>query len=183
MFQVTTVNGPALRIQRGGRDEMHAFASAEDALARAAIIEEAFSWIGTPFVNCGDVKGRKGAVDCAMLLVRCFVDTGRLAPFDPRPYPAAWMLHQHEERFLGWVTDKLGAREIDAPMPGSIAVYRFGRCFSHGGIVVNSCEIVHAFVQAGMVILSRMDEHVLRFVSAGSQSFPRAMRYFDVGGA
>jgi hypothetical protein len=33
--------------------------------------------------NCTDLKGV--GVDCGMLIVRVFVDTGLCAPFDPRP--------------------------------------------------------------------------------------------------
>jgi hypothetical protein len=74
-----------------------------------------------------------------MLIVRVFVDTGLCAPFDPRPYPPDWHLHRGEERYLGFVFDR--CHEVETPRPGDVAVYRFGRCYSHGGIVT---EIVPA---------------------------------------
>ena len=52
---------------------------------RTAVVAAARSWIGTPYHNCADVIGT--GVDCGMLLVRVFVDSGLCAPFDPRPYP------------------------------------------------------------------------------------------------
>jgi cell wall-associated NlpC family hydrolase len=45
-----------------------------EAAQRATVVAEARSWIRTPYHNCADVKG--AGVDCGMLLVRVFVDTG-----------------------------------------------------------------------------------------------------------
>jgi cell wall-associated NlpC family hydrolase len=168
-FQSMKVEGARVIIKRGAYpEEVHQFASAKEAAGRAAIIDEAFSWIGTPFRNCADIKGLKGGVDCAMLAVRCYIDTGRLAPFDPRPYPPDWMLHRDEERFLGWIQDTLGARQVAAPRLGDVPVWKVGRCFSHCGIVVNAMEAIHAFRPVGFATLSRLDET------------QRAVKFFDV---
>ena len=123
---------------------------AGEAAQRAAIVAAARSWIGTPYHNCADVKG--AGVDCGMLLVRVFVDSGLVPPFEPRPYPADWHLHRGEERYLGFVFDR--AAEVVAPQPGDVAVFRFGRCYSHGGIVTgaNPLVIVHAYYEARCVI-------------------------------
>ena len=177
-FQTTRVDGNQVIIRRGAHpEEVHTFASAAEAAARAAIVEEAFGWIGTPFRNCADIKGPKGGVDCAMLAVRCYVDTGRLAPFDPRPYPPGWMLHHSEEKFLGWISDRLGARQVDSPRLADVPVWQFGRCFSHCGIMVNSREAVHALKPAGMVTLTRIDEHFLRFHKG---NWAKPVKFFDV---
>jgi len=110
---------------------------------RAAIVAEARSWVGTPYHNCADVKG--AGVDCGMLIVRVFVDTGLCAPFDPRPYPPDWHLHRSEERYLGFVHDR--TKQVQSPGPGDVMVFRFGRCYSHGGIVteLKPLRIVHAY--------------------------------------
>ena len=88
---------------------------------RAAVVAEARSWIGTPYHNCADIKGV--GVDCGMLLVRVFVDTGLVPPFDPRPYPADWHLHRSEERYLGFVFDR--CCEVAQPQPGDVMVLRY----------------------------------------------------------
>jgi cell wall-associated NlpC family hydrolase len=177
-FQTLSVDRDRIIITRGARPpEFHQFATPAEAKARAAIIGEAFSWIGTPFQNCGDTKGRAGGVDCAMLAVRCFVDTGALSPFDPRPYPPNWMMHHSEERFLGWIQDQLGAHEVDQPRPGDVLVWQFGRCFSHCGIAVNGFEVIHAFKHAGMTMLCRMDEHRLQFIKG---AFRRPVKFFSI---
>jgi len=123
---------------------------------RRDVVREARSWIGTKYHPQGDIKG--AGIDCGMLLVRVFVDTGLCAPFDPRPYADYWYLHRSEERYLGFIFDR--AKEVSAPLPGDVMVFRYGRCFSHGGIVTDTSPltIVHAF-QPALVVL---EEEVAR---------------------
>jgi cell wall-associated NlpC family hydrolase len=117
---------------------------------RAAVVREARSWLRTPYHPQGDIKG--AGVDCGMLLVRVFVDAGLCTPFDPRPYSPDWMLHRSEERYLGFIFDR--TKEVVAPRPGDVMVFRFGRCYSHGGVVTltSPLTIVHAYAKALMVI-------------------------------
>lgn len=123
---------------------------------RRAVVREARSWVRTPYHQQGDIKG--GDVDCGMLLVRVFVDTGLCAPFDPRPYADDWYLHRSEERYLGFIFDR--AKEVAAPLPGDVMVFRYGRCYAHGGIVTvaSPLTIIHAF-QPALVVL---EEEVAR---------------------
>ncbi len=125
---------------------------------RARVVAEARSWIGTPYHNCGDLKGI--GVDCGMLIVRVFVDSRLCAPFDPRPYSADWHLHRSEEKYLGFVLAR--STETSAPLAGDIAVFRWGRCYSHGGII--SCPqpltIVHAYHPARRVIEEEIRNNV-----------------------
>ncbi|MGA7384506.1 MAG: hypothetical protein WBW81_07390 [Methylocella sp.] len=117
---------------------------------RRQVVGEARSWIGTPYHPQADIKG--AGVDCGMLLVRVFVDAGLCAPFDPRPYADDWYLHRSEERYLGFVFDR--TKEVDAPLPGDVMVFRYGRCYAHGGIVTlaSPLTIVHAFQPARVVL-------------------------------
>ena len=114
------------------------------------IVAEARSWVGTPYHHAADIKG--AGVDCGMLLVRVFVDVGRLAPFDPRPYSADWMLHRSDEIFLGHLVR--AAKLVGAPEPGDIALFRVGRCYSHGAIVtaLDPLTVVHADIGYGKVV-------------------------------
>lgn len=86
-----------------------------------------------------------------MLIVRSFVDTGMIAPFDPRPYPKAWFLHRDEPRFLEFVLDHSIEIESD-PKPADIVLWRVGRQFAHGGIVTSWPRVVHAYAQARIVL-------------------------------
>jgi hypothetical protein len=45
------------------------------------------------------------------------------------------------------------AREIDGPpQRGDVAVFKFGRCFAHGAIVVAWPRLIHAWCNAGVVL-------------------------------
>lgn len=119
------------------------------------VVAEATRWLRTPYHHAADVLGV--GTDCAMLVVRVFVDAGICAPFDPRPYPPDWHLHRDQERYIEWV-----ARSADrlpkgaAPRPGDLAMFRFARAASHGGIVESidangEIFMIHADRDAGEV--------------------------------
>lgn len=119
--------------------------------ARAAVIAEARTWLKTPWAHAQDCKG--AGVDCAMILVRCFVDTHCIEPFDPRPYPMQWYLHQTEARYLGFV-EKYG-KKIDraAALPADIDMFNFGHAAAHGAIVLDNRVMIHAHRPARMVLM------------------------------
>jgi len=120
---------------------------------RQAVVKEALSWCGTPYEHRARVKG--AGVDCGQLLIAVYSACGLSPDFDPGDYPADWMLHRDEERYLGWV--RKFAMPTDAPKPGDIVVWRFGRCVSHGGIVTDWPTIVHAYRQERYCVLGRGD--------------------------
>ncbi|MGO9008081.1 MAG: hypothetical protein ACLQIQ_08550 [Beijerinckiaceae bacterium] len=126
--------------------------NSEIARERDRIIAEARRWINTPYHNGADIRG--AGVDCGMLIVRVFVDTGLCPPFDPRPYPPDWHLHRGAEKYLGFILAHCG--EVAVPEPADIVVFKYGRCYSHGGIVTrakaDSLTIVHAFWPAQTVL-------------------------------
>jgi cell wall-associated NlpC family hydrolase len=126
---------------------------------RNEIVSEARSWIGTPYHHLGSIKSV--GVDCAMLLVEVYKTVGLIpSNVDPRPYAPEWHLHRDEEAFLAWLKDF--ADEVDTPESGDMVVWKFGRAYSHGGIVVgDSGEIVHAYKDARMVTLGHLSEGLL----------------------
>lgn len=131
---------------------------------RAALVAEAQSWLGTPFHHQGRVKG--GGVDCAMLLAEVYHRCGLVPSIDPGYYPPDWHLHRDAERYL----EKLlpYARELAGPpLPGDVAVFRFGRTFSHGAIVIEWPRLIHAYWQRGVVWgdakLNPLVDHKVRF--------------------
>lgn len=138
---------------------------------RAQVVSEARTWLKTPYHHQAAVKGV--GVDCAMLLVSVFKAVG-LAPttLDPRPYPNDWHMHRSEEKFLGWLGQY--GTSVESPQPGDVAVWRFGRTFSHGAIVVDADgTIVHAYMDAGCVVLGNLSESALA---------ERPVRYWRVNG-
>lgn len=120
---------------------------------RVAILEEARSWLGTPYVNLGAMKGI--GADCAMLLCRVYQTVvPHLVPatFDPRPYSPEWYLHRSEEKYLMGMEQY--AHKVDSPQPGDLAAYRFGRTVSHASIIVDECYMIHANRLHGNVEIS-----------------------------
>ena len=137
------------------------------------IIAEALTWLNTPYHHAARVKG--AGVDCAQLLVGVYVDALALVPpFDISHYPPDWMKHREEERFLSYIEQR--AVEVDLPAPGDIALWQWGRCFAHGGIVLDWPQILHADVRTGRVTITdasqgRFHDRCVRFfrVQASAQ--------------
>ena len=146
----------------------------DPARERPRVVAEACRWIGTPYHPEADVRG--AGVDCGMLIVRVFVDTGLVSPFDPRPYPPDWHLHRSEERYLGFVFDRCREVPLARAAPGDVIVFRYGRCHAHGGIVTcpDPLTLVHAFSPARAVI----EEPVAR--NATLSQAGRAPRVFSL---
>lgn len=116
--------------------------------ARAVVLAEARSWLGTPYHHHARVKG--AGVDCAQILIAVFAACGLIPEIDTGDYPPDWMLHRDEERYLGFV--RRYAAEVEAPAPGDLVLYRVGRCYAHAGIVVDWPVIIHAVRREGVVL-------------------------------
>jgi NlpC/P60 family putative phage cell wall peptidase len=132
-----------------------------DDAKRVLVVQEALTWLGTPYHHHARVKGV--GVDCAQLLCAVYEACGCVPHIDPGNYAHDWHLHRGEEVFLGWL-EKAGAREVQVPAPGDVAVFRYGRAYSHAGIVVDvqhEAEVLHAYVSRG-VIKTQLDEAPLR---------------------
>lgn len=135
-----------------------------DVAQRAAVVAEALTWINTPYHHHARVKGV--GVDCAQLLCAVYEACGLVPHIDPGNYAHDWHLHRGEEVFIKWL-EKVGAREVRAPLRsalGDVALFKYGRAYSHGSIVVDlhsGFGVVHAYVGRG-VIQTRLDEEPLQ---------------------
>lgn len=125
-----------------------------EAEARAAVVAEALTWQGTPYHSRGRIKGV--GVDCAMFPAACYEAVGLVPHLDPE-YSPQWFMHRDEELYLQWV--KPYAREIerDELGPGDFAIWKYGRTYSHGAIVIDPPLIIHAHGGAEAVVLGDMD--------------------------
>lgn len=115
---------------------------------RHLIITEATSWIGTPYISNGMIKGPRGGVDCGMILKACYAVVGLVpSEYDPRPYPPLWHVHRREEKYLSIL--QMFAEETKGPperlpLPADLVLFKYGNCFSHSGIVIKWPMIIHA---------------------------------------
>lgn len=115
--------------------------------ARDLIIAEASRWLGAKWHHEACVP--YVLADCGQILIDIYVQCGLIERPTVPPYPRDWALHQTEERYLAIV--ERYAHQVAAPLPGDIAVWKIGKTYSHGAIVVNWPHIIHADIQDGVV--------------------------------
>lgn len=130
---------------------------------RRRLVTEARTWLKTPYHHQGRVKGERGGVDCAQILIAVFFGCGVIDEEPPvGNYAHDWHMNRGEELYEQWL-DRYGTQITrDEVQPGDVALFRFGRTFSHGGIVVGTdpLEFIHSYITTG-VTTSRIDESPL----------------------
>ena len=123
---------------------------------RALVVAEALTWERTPYHHRARIKGV--GVDCAQLPAAVYEAVGLIPHVEPE-YDPQWMLHRDEEIYLGWAR-KYG-REIsrDQVGPGDFVIWKYGRCFSHGAIMLtlDPPEVMHAVIVGGGVCRGNID--------------------------
>lgn len=124
---------------------------------RASVVAEALTWVGTPYHAHARIKGV--GVDCAQILIAIYAGLGLAPEVDPGQYAPDWHLHHSEELYISWL-EKAGAHRVEEAALGDMALFRFGRTYSHGAIVVGPDEFVHSYLGRG-VIRSRITEDPL----------------------
>ncbi len=118
--------------------------SREDALAVAR------SWVGTPYVLGGRIKG--AGCDCATLIAEYLIECGIAQREELGIYSHDWFCHTNSERYMLRLLRhaKKTIETISRPgvnaKPGSIALFRVAgsRVFNHGAIVETWPKIIHA---------------------------------------
>jgi len=117
---------------------------------RAAVVAEALSWAGTPYHHNARLKGI--GVDCVWLLLETYMSVGIVPQeFSPGNYSREWYFHRDEEMYLAGVerySRKIAPEQVG---PGDVAVYKIGRCVSHGAIIVDDHYLIHANRKARQV--------------------------------
>ena len=111
-------------------------------------VDEAMTWLGTPYHHQGRVKGV--GVDCATLLCEVYEAVGLIEHYDPGPYPPDWHMHQMGQRYLEHI-QKFCVQVTD-PQPGDIVLYHFGKCISHAAIVIEWPTIIHSYIHQGVIL-------------------------------
>lgn len=117
-------------------------------MSAASIARE---WLGTPYHSGARIKGI--GVDCGQLLIAVYETEGSLAPGECSPgiYSNEWHLHRSEEKYLSWIIKYCDRVSESEAKEGDIALFRFGRCVSHGGIVTEWPHVIHAYVGQGVI--------------------------------
>lgn len=138
---------------------------------RQEIVAEAKTWLLTPWHHRQCCKG--AGVDCVFFLVGVYNAIGltNIRDADVPYYPIDIMMHRSDETVLDCVTRY--AQQVEVPQPGDIAVWKFGRIFSHAAIVLDYPSIIHAHRGMKMVVLDDAEKGEL----AG-----REVRYYSLSG-
>jgi len=151
-----------------------------EAAQRAAVVKAARSWTGTPYHHRAKVKG--AGVDCIMLLVAAFEEAGVAHNVEVPKYSHQWHLHHDAEKYMEGLLKycrELGPGE--KTQPGDIVLFKFGRTFSHGAIVSEWPNIVHAWLKSGCVEDDYTKTSFLQFVGERNddEGKPREKRFFS----
>lgn len=141
-----------------------------DTETRASILTNARSWIGTPYHHKGRVKGV--GVDCGGLIYELFAPHLPLAPF-PTDYPADWALHKDNELYLAFIREHV--REVPRVPDFGLVMFKYGLCYSHGGLVTDRRTVIHAW---GRTKEGRVMESDFKFFRFGADS--RERKYYEV---
>lgn len=135
---------------------------------RDEILSAARKWLGTPYHHRACLLG--AGVDCLMLIVATYTDAGLLPSCLEIPdYSPDIMFHADDHSYLEAVLSYCD--EVDTPRPGDLALWKFGKSFSHGGIVSNWPTVIHSYVRYGEVVEmnaiddSRLAKREVRFFS------------------
>lgn len=145
---------------------------------RDAVIAAARTWLGTPYHHAAQIKGV--GVDCITLLNAAYHEAGAIEKIEIPKYVRDWHLHRNAELYLQGLFKY--AHEVDAPKKADIVLYKFGRTFSHGAIVVEWPRIIHSFVNIGCV--EDNAEINTTLITVGERSLdegkPREKKFFSI---
>ena len=130
---------------------------------RAEIIHKAKEWLRTPYHHQARVKGV--GTDCAMFPLAVYQECGVVPlDFQPPEYSVQWHLHRSEEKYLEALAPvmreikpaetmtRLHAFECNCPQPADFVIFKFGRAFSHGAIVIEWPLIIHSYIPHGVML-------------------------------
>jgi NlpC/P60 family putative phage cell wall peptidase len=149
---------------------MTAGRNVDDVAAR--IVDEAWSWVGTPYRHQAAAKGH--GADCLGLVRGVWRALYGREPERPPPYSADWMETTGEERL--WEAAKRLLAPADRARPGDILLFRMAARAPAKHLAILSAEaperIIHAY--SGRAVLeSPLTESWRRRVVAAFR-FPRS---------
>ncbi|MHB8499701.1 MAG: NlpC/P60 family protein [Candidatus Acidiferrales bacterium] len=109
---------------------------------RRAVVEEAKSWLGTPYRLNGEEK--YSGVDCQRLIVACYRAAG--VPMDLElPSYSSWSdaLAAHRRDKGGLARLREFMNEIEIPNPGDVALATLHGVYIHAAIVIRWPQVLH----------------------------------------
>jgi NlpC/P60 family putative phage cell wall peptidase len=155
---------------------------ASEAAQRATIVAEARTWLGTPYHHAAKIKGV--GVDCLTLLIGVYENVGLIPPTTVEHYPIDWNLHRDAERYREGV-QRFAHRIPGPPRPGDVVLWQFGRCFSHGAIVIEWPVVIHAHMGSVCRLEDAEAAQWLKWIGEGARENhgkPRPREFYSLWG-
>ena len=138
---------------------------------REAVLAEARTWVGTAYHDNAWIKVKRdpagniidaGGVDCVHSIYLIYRACGLVPAVEIPRYSPQFMCHRSEEIYLNRVLRH--ARQIDNPLPGDLALLRYGRVYSQGAIVDAHGwpKVMHASADARVFIAEPLGSDALK---------------------
>lgn len=142
---------------------------------REAVILEAESWLKTPHHNGARKKGI--GVDCGQFPLAVYEAVGLIPQTTPDRYSPQFHLNRSEEWYLSLCL-QLGKGLPAGALPkrGDFALYKVGRVFSHGAIVIDWPKIIHSYLRMGVTY----DRGDMGWMAENKDGAKREVRFFTV---
>jgi cell wall-associated NlpC family hydrolase len=137
---------------------------------RASVIAEAMTWLRTPYRHSGRIKG--AGADCLTFITGVAENAGVIDRIDIPFYSPQFGLHRTDETYLNGLTQHM--IEVGTPQPADVAIWRFGRVWSHAALVIDWPIIIHAHIRSGVTL---EDATAPWLSSMGSK--PRPVKFFS----
>ncbi len=135
-------------------------------MGRQDIIKAAERWLGARWHHQACVP--YVLVDCGQLLNDVFARCGFIDKVETQFCPRDWAAHRNSEQYLLDIVER-HAQPVSTPLPGDVAVWKFGRVFSHLAIVIDWPCIIHVDFYEGVTYADaskgKLATHELRFYS------------------
>lgn len=121
---------------------------------RLKIVNEAKSWIGTPYKHYTSQKGL--GCDCGLYIMKVYENVGLITYKHPAYYPQDWAFHNPiGELFVDIVENYCVSIDEKDLKIGDMILYKFGKSLSHASIVIENNMIIHSQVGIGVTISNR----------------------------
>jgi len=114
------------------------------------ILDEARSWEGTPYRWRCRIKGL--GADCGTYLHEVMLQFYDIPPM-PEGYRENWITEEDGTYWLDWLTPVV--EWIDTPEPGDCILVKYGRNFTHGGVIDETGHVWHCYGRKGFAGVTR----------------------------
>jgi cell wall-associated NlpC family hydrolase len=137
---------------------------------RQRVIDAAMSWLRTPYHHQGCVKG--AGADCAMFPLAVYRECGLIASdYAPPPYSTQWHLHRSEEKYIHEIEKLAVEKASHEILPADFVIFKFGRTYSHGAIVIKWPQVIHSYIPHGVMLTN---------ATTDAQLFDREMKVYEI---